>query len=102
MARKVKKVTEEALKVQAELEEAKKKYEAEQEKAKQMEELLKLAEEEDKNRKEDTINQIDELCEKEGFYCGVILTFEDVVKILELMINTKEAVKIKYALYFNE
>ena len=72
------------------------------EKVKEVEELVRRAEEEDKQLIGSVAGNIDQLCSEKGLFCGVILTLEDVVSIIRLMIEKQENVKIKYNLYFEE
>ncbi len=45
---------------------------------------------------------IDEMCNEEEIFCGVIITKDDLLRIIEAMINNNAPVKIPYTLYFNE
>ena len=73
-----------------------------QERLKEIEALRIKSEEEEKATIDETFKQIDSICKQEDLFCGVILTAQDVAKIVELAIQSKESIKIKYNLYFNE
>jgi len=69
---------------------------------KEMNDLLLLAEKEEEDlllNVEDTIKGI---AEKNGLFCGVILTHDDLISVLQLALKTGEKVKIPFRLYFNE
>lgn len=51
---------------------------------------------------ENTKAAIDELCKKEDLYCGVILSKEDLVAVLQIMLATNEQVKIDFRLYHKD
>lgn len=51
---------------------------------------------------EDVEKEITRLLEDNNFFCGVILTREDLLKVFELALQTGENVKIPFKLYFNE
>lgn len=72
------------------------------EKEAEIERLAQEAEQEEKNLLETTTNQITELSENSGLFCGVILSKQDLVAIIELALRTNEAVKIPFRLYFKE
>jgi hypothetical protein len=102
MSRKTKVVAEEARKVALEAEKARKELDALSVKVREMEELSAKAAEEEKMFLEETSMKLDTLCREANVFCGVVLTFQDVVNVLQLMIETRENVKIRYNLYFNE
>lgn len=87
---------------QAEADRVRKDAEKAMQKVRETENLVKLAEEEDRERMESVRKSIDIACESNGFFCGVILTPEDIPGIIRLMIQTGENVKIGYSLYYNE
>lgn len=45
---------------------------------------------------------IDDMCNEEEIFCGVIITQDDLLRITEAMIKNNAPVKIPYTLYFNE
>lgn len=68
-------------------------------------EIQKLAEEaklEETHKIEGMKVSINEICETENVFCGIILTPEDVISIVQLAIISKENVKIPYNLYFDD
>ena len=67
--------------------------------AKKIEEELKQVEQEEKEMVEDVKKQIETLCEEHELMCGVILTPSDIVKIVELALQTKENISIPFNLY---
>lgn len=69
---------------------------------KEVNELLKLAEQEEKQILDDTEINIQELIKEFNLFCGVILTHEDIISILRLALQTNESIKIPFKLYFNE
>jgi len=88
MARRSKKVTEQILSVEKQLEELKKKEET----AKNADEtLIKETEEKIKN-----------ISEENDLFCGVILSQQDILAIVRLSMEVKENVKIPFKLYFND
>ena len=88
MARKSKQASEKLEEVKKELE----RLQAEKELAdKQEQELI-----------DNTKLVINKECDNAGFFCGIILTPQDVLQIVQLAIETKENIKIPYNLYFKE
>lgn len=88
MARKSKQASEKLEEVKKELE----RLQAEKELAdKQEQELI-----------DNTKLVINKECDNAGFFCGTILTPQDVLQIVQLAIETKENIKIPYNLYFKE
>lgn len=73
-----------------------------QERLKEIEALKAKADEEEKELLEEAFKQIDSVCEQKGLFCGAILSAQDVAKIVELAIQSKESIKIKYNLFFND
>lgn len=65
-------------------------------------ELLKLAEQEEKEILETVEKTINELIEANEIFCGVVLSPQDLGKIVELAASSKENIRIPYRLYFNE
>jgi hypothetical protein len=45
--------------------------------------------------------EVNEICEKNNVFCGVILTSEDILQIIELAMKTKENIKIPFKIFFN-
>jgi len=88
MARKSKEVRSEAVKAA--------------EKFKELETLLKEAELEEKNKLEDVEKQITDLAAANGMFCGMILTAQDILNIVDLALKTRETIKIPFKLYYNE
>lgn len=72
------------------------------EKFKEMERLLKEAEEEEKKRMEDIERQIQDVASINGMFCGVKLTNQDLINIIQLALETKETISIPFKLYYNE
>lgn len=64
------------------------------------EKLQKEAEETENKTLESSKEEINKILKKESIFCGVILTEKDLFNIISLMIETKEAVRIPYNLYF--
>ena len=102
MSRKTKVVAEQARIVALEAEKARRELDALSVKAREMEELSAKAAEEEKMFLEETSVKLDNLCSEANVFCGVVLSFQDVVNILQLMMETRENVRIRYNLYFNE
>lgn len=63
------------------------------------EETARKAEEEEKKLYEDTQAGIEKLCKDGGYFCGVILTKEDVLAVVSMAIELKENIKIPFRLY---
>lgn len=95
MGRKIKLARQEAERVRKEADRA-------LEKVREVEELVQRAEQEESQLAASVSETIDRLCMDKGMFCGVILTLQDVVNILQLMYEKRENVKIKYNLYFEE
>jgi len=72
------------------------------ERFKQSNALLEEAEKEEGAIVERTQKAVEEICTKENLFCGVILSKEDIIGIIQLAFKTNEPVKIPFALYFNE
>lgn len=51
---------------------------------------------------EETSVHINTIIEKEDLFCGVILTPQDVLQIVEMAMSVKENIKIPFKLYYNE
>ena len=51
---------------------------------------------------EDTEKQINEIIGKEDLFCGVILTPQDVLSVVEMAMTVKENIKIPFKLYYND
>lgn len=73
-----------------------------QEKLKEIEKLQKLAEEEEKAQYNAVVEKVDRIAENNNCFIGVVLTPEDIAQVVKLAFVTKENVKIKYQIYFNE
>lgn len=93
--RKLKGIKEESLKAEAKLKEATDKLE-------EVKRLEALAKEEELARVQSIKDKINILCSEEEMFCGVILSKEDVLAIVQMAIDTKDNIKIPYTLYFND
>lgn len=51
---------------------------------------------------EQTEKEIKDLCTERGYYCGVILTKENVLQIVQMAIEIKDNIKIPFRLYVDE
>ena len=71
-------------------------------KLKEIEELLERANKEEESLTQNATDQINQICSSGGFFCGVVLTKEDLFKIISIMIDTKENIKIPFNLYYKE
>jgi crotonobetainyl-CoA:carnitine CoA-transferase CaiB-like acyl-CoA transferase len=58
-----------------------------------------LAEAEEKATLEKTKEEIDRVCSENGLKCGIILTHDDALAILQIMLRTNETVEVAYRLY---
>lgn len=72
------------------------------EKFKEMERLLKEAEEEEKKRLEEVEKQIQDVAALNGMFCGVKITNQDLLNIIQLALETKDTISIPFKLYYNE
>jgi len=95
--------------IQAEIKEAEAAIQAEIERQKEAErefmeaqQQIKDAELADIANLEATKDRILSICEEEGFFCGMILTKEDILSIVSLAIDNKDNIKIPFVLYFNK
>ena len=66
------------------------------------EEAAKIAEEEELELYENTMAHINKLCKETGYFCGVVLTKQDLLTVVDMAIETKENVKIPFRLYIDE
>ena len=71
-------------------------------KLKEVEELAKEAEKEEAENKERIVQDINNICSTSNLFCGIILTPDDILKIVQLAIESKENIKIPFQLYFND
>jgi hypothetical protein len=67
-----------------------------------IEEELRLAESEEIDRVEAVRVQINELCEKNGLFCGVELTPQHLANVVFRAASLNETIKIPFVLYFND
>jgi hypothetical protein len=67
--------------------------------AKKIEEELKQVEQEEKEMLDEVRKQIETLCEEHELVCGIVLTKGDIVKIIELALQTNENITIPFNLY---
>ncbi|MCX6223157.1 MAG: hypothetical protein NTV01_00125 [Bacteroidia bacterium] len=65
----------------------------------ELENAEKQAEEDEQAFVEQTGDQIRKLCEDNRFFCGIILSPQDLVNIMQVMMSSRENVKINFALY---
>jgi hypothetical protein len=93
--RKTKETKLEVSKAESKVQEAKKRLN-------EIEEMARLAEEEERSMIERVENEINELCTSNGLFCGIVLGPHDLGSIVELMSSQKENIKIVYKLYFKE
>lgn len=82
--------------------EARKKFDELYQMLQEAEQAVKAAEEEEAKKLERVGKAIESLCEREGVFCGAILTRSDLTNVINLALKTKEDVKIKFNLYINE
>lgn len=66
------------------------------------EENLKTAIEEEQKMVSDLENQINEMLSENDLFCGVVLTHDDILNIVDMAIKMKENIKIPFKLYFKE
>jgi len=79
--------------------------EAAEEVAKKLNELQKTydnAIKEEEEIKASIENSIIELAKNNNFFCGVIIDKQNLLKLMELMIDAKEQIKIPFQLYYND
>jgi hypothetical protein len=88
MARKSKAVSEELKKAQ--------------EKARQIEQLLAIAEKEEAEKLENATQQINEICEANNLFCGIVLTTQDLLGVIQLALESNENVTIPFRVYHAE
>lgn len=72
-----------------------------QDKLSELERLNKEAEEEEKAQLDKAHSDINEIAESNDFFCGVILSQDDIVSIVSLALKSGESVKIPFKLYYN-
>jgi tRNA U55 pseudouridine synthase TruB len=66
------------------------------------EEDLKTAIEEEDAMVTDLENRINEMCSEKDIFCGVVLSHDDILNIVDMAIKMKENIKIPFKLYFKE
>jgi polysaccharide deacetylase 2 family uncharacterized protein YibQ len=88
MARKLKTINTEKLEAQKKLAE--------------IERLELEAQQEEKNILETAAKNIENVCTLNNLFCGVILTHEDLITVLQMALKSGEQIKIPFRLYFNE
>jgi len=84
------------------IEQAKIELEIVLQKVKETEELKIKADEEDKQLVESVENKIKTLTEDSGLFCGVILSTQDLLTVIQLAIESKENISIPFRLYFKD
>ena len=67
-----------------------------------VEEDLKTAIEEEDAMVTDLENRINEMCSEKDIFCGVVLSHDDILNIVDMAIKIKENIKIPFKLYFKE
>lgn len=73
------------------------------ERLREIEELNRIAEEEDAVRLNLISDQISKIADDNDMFCGVMLTRQDIIAIIDLSMRTKEeAVKIPFRVYFKD
>ena len=71
-------------------------------KIEELEQLAQQAEMEEKTMIENAEKQIQGVADSINMFCGVILSKQDIVAIVDLALKTNESVKIPFKLYFKE
>lgn len=66
------------------------------------EEAAKIAEEEELELYENTMAYINKLCKETGYFCGVVLTKQDLLTVIDMAIETKDNIRIPFRLYIDE
>lgn len=66
------------------------------------EEVAKIAEEEELELYENTMAHINKLCKETGYFCGVVLTKQDLLTVIDMAIETKDNIRIPFRLYIDE
>lgn len=106
MKTKSKKIREEAEALQRKSIEEKERVERElkqaEEKLEEYNKLIQAAEEEEKKQQEDTLSEINTLAESNGYFCGIVLTKEDIFAILNMYIEKQENIIIPARIYLKE
>ena len=71
-------------------------------KVEELEQLAKEAEAEEKAMIENAEKQIQTVADSVNMFCGVILSRQDIVAVIDLALKSGESVKIPFKLYFKE
>jgi predicted transcriptional regulator len=67
------------------------------------ERLLQEAEKEEVTKLEKLKEGIDKMVDSEGLFCGVILTHNDLISVIQLALETKDkTISIPFRLYYKE
>jgi DNA anti-recombination protein RmuC len=82
--------------------EAERVYKEATERLNKAEEDLKTAIEEEHAMVADIENRINEICSEKDIFCGVVLSHDDILNIVDMAIKMKENIKIPFKLYFKE
>jgi hypothetical protein len=64
--------------------------------------LLEIAKQEEQDKLENATTQVQQICDENDIFCGVILTTDDLLGIIRLMIDSKENIKIPFRIYLKE
>jgi glutathionylspermidine synthase len=111
MARKSKKAQERLDKVKFEAQaQLKRMQESAEKRAKELEQQIEEAEaaakkalEEEEKLISSTIEEIEKLCKERGFFCGVIITKQILLQVVDMAIDNKgENIKIPFRLYIDD
>lgn len=73
--------------------------------AKRLQEIQQLKEQQETEEKETLANveaHINELCNENELFCGMILTTPDLLAIIQLAIESKEQITIPFRLYLKD
>ena len=73
-----------------------------QEKLAEVERLKQEADLEEKGLLEKAEADIKGIADENNLFCGIILSHDDLIAVLQLALKTGEAVRIPFRLYFNE
>ena len=64
--------------------------------------IISKSEEEEMEKIKSIREKVTEICDAEGLFCGIILTKHDVLRLVEIAIDSKDNITIPFNIYFKE
>ena len=73
-----------------------------QERLAEIERLEIEAQKEEKKKLDDATEAINKICDESNIFCGVVLSTPDLLKVVQLAIESEEEVSIPFRIYYKE